>query len=95
MKVTSKKYEQNASSTLARLGLAEIVEHYEKIFQDLTEQPILIGHSFGGLIVQILLDNGFGKAGVAIDGVPPRGVRLVLFQNIKVYFQYYQNQLAA
>ena len=42
--------------------------------EDLTEQPVLIGHSFGGLIVQMLLDRGLGTAGVAIDPAPPRGV---------------------
>ncbi len=40
----------------------------------LPEPPILVGHSFGGLIVQILLDRGLGACGVAIDPAPPRGV---------------------
>jgi pimeloyl-ACP methyl ester carboxylesterase len=33
-----------------------------------------MGHSFGGLIVQLLLDRGLGAVGVSIDGVPPKGV---------------------
>lgn len=61
-------------SPLAGLGVAEIVAHYEGIVRSLDEPPILIGHSFGGLFVQILLDRGLGKAGVAIDSAPPRGV---------------------
>ena len=61
-------------SPLAGLGIAEIVAHYEGIVRSLDEPPILVGHSFGGLFVQILLDRGLGRAGVAIDSAPPRGV---------------------
>jgi len=59
---------------LARVGIAEIVDHYAAIIAGLEELPILIGHSFGGLFVQLLLDRGLGVAGVAIDPAPPRGV---------------------
>ncbi len=45
-------------SALAGLGIAEIVDHYERIIRALPEPPILVGHSFGGLFVQILLDRG-------------------------------------
>ena len=62
------------SPTLRGLGIQEIVDHYQSILQRMPTRPILIGHSFGGLFVQILLDRGFGRAGVAIDSAPPRGV---------------------
>jgi len=61
-------------SPLAGLGIEEIVAHYERLIRELPEPPILIGHSFGGLFTQILLDRGLGAAGVAIDSAPPRGV---------------------
>lgn len=61
-------------SALAGLGIAEIVDHYEQVIRALPEPPILVGHSFGGLFVQILLDRGLGACGVAIDPAPPRGV---------------------
>jgi len=61
-------------SPLRGLGIGEIVDHYERIIRSLDEPPILVGHSFGGLFVQILLDRGLGAAGVAIDPAPPRGV---------------------
>ena len=61
-------------SALAGLGLLEIFEHYAKFVRTLDEPPILIGHSFGGLTVQVLLDRGLGAAGVSIDGTPPRGI---------------------
>jgi pimeloyl-ACP methyl ester carboxylesterase len=59
---------------LARLGIAEIVDHYDAIVRALPEPPILIGHSFGALTTQILLDRGLGVCGVAIDSAPPKGV---------------------
>src|SRR6476619_2374193 len=62
-------------SPIEALTLPAVVEHYERIIGELDEPPLLIGHSQGGLIVQILLDHGFGAAGVAIDSVPPEGVR--------------------
>lgn len=61
-------------SPLAGLGIGEIVDHYERLIRPLPEPPVLIGHSFGGLFVQILLDRGLGAAGVAIDSAPPNGV---------------------
>jgi pimeloyl-ACP methyl ester carboxylesterase len=61
-------------SRLSSLTIKDLVDHFEEHIQLLPEPPILIGHSFGGLIVQMLLDRGLGKAGVAIDAGPPRGV---------------------
>src|SRR5437588_3824722 len=45
-------------SSIATLGLGDIVDHYEGIIQGLDQPPIIMGHSFGGLIAQILLDRG-------------------------------------
>lgn len=59
---------------LASVGVTEIVDHYEKIIRALPNKPLLVGHSFGGLFVQMLLDRGLGSGGVAIDSAPPRGV---------------------
>jgi pimeloyl-ACP methyl ester carboxylesterase len=59
---------------LAEIGVKELVDHFEEIIRKLPEPPILIGHSFGGLIVQQLLDRGLGSAGVGLDAVAPEGV---------------------
>ena len=59
---------------IAALTIKDLVDHFEKHIRSLPEAPIIIGHSFGGLIVQMLLDRGLGAAGVAIDAGPPRGV---------------------
>ncbi len=62
------------SDDLACIGIGEIVDHYAAIIRKMESPPILIGHSFGGLFVQLLLDRGLGAAGVAIDSAPPRGI---------------------
>lgn len=65
---------RNPDPRLATITIKALVDHFEAQVRALPEQPILIGHSFGGLIVQMLLDRGLGAAGVAIDAGPPRGV---------------------
>jgi pimeloyl-ACP methyl ester carboxylesterase len=57
-----------------KLGIGEIVDNYASIIREFPTEPILVGHSFGGLFVQLLLDRGLGAAGVAIDPAPPKGV---------------------
>ena len=50
-------------------SITDIVDHYDKIIRGLDRPPIIIGHSFGGLLTQLLLDRGLGAAGVAlVDG---------------------------
>lgn len=61
-------------AALEGLGIAEIADHYATLVRGVETPPILMGHSFGGLIVQILLDRGLGAAGVAIDSAPPKGI---------------------
>jgi pimeloyl-ACP methyl ester carboxylesterase len=58
----------------AGIGIDEVIEHHARIVAALPASPVLIGHSFGGLVVQALLDRGLGRAGVAIDPAPIRGV---------------------
>lgn len=58
----------------AGLGIGEIVDHLEKIIRALPESPIIMGHSFGGLMTQLLLDRGLGAAGVAFEPAQPRGI---------------------
>src|SRR5690242_19287751 len=55
-------------------GIAEVAEHFAKIVDGQPSKPIIIGHSFGGLITQVLLGRGLGLAGVAIDPAPIKGV---------------------
>ncbi|MFC3712295.1 alpha/beta hydrolase [Sphingoaurantiacus capsulatus] len=59
---------------LGSLRIGQIVDHYADFIRTLPEPPVLIGHSFGGLIVQLLLDRGLGAAGIALDPAPIGGV---------------------
>jgi pimeloyl-ACP methyl ester carboxylesterase len=53
------------------LTVPAIVEHLEGVVSELDKPPIIMGHSAGGLLTQILLEHGYGAAGVAIDSAPP------------------------
>ena len=68
-------------SALNGLGITEIVDHYAEVVRSLDRPPIVIGHSFGGLVAELLLDRGLGAAGVALSPAPVKGVlRLPLAQ---------------
>ena len=56
------------------IGIARATDHFAAFVRALPEPPIVIGHSMGGLITQILLDRGLGYAGVAIQPSRPRGL---------------------
>lgn len=68
---------------VAGVGLREVVARYEEVIRNLDEAPVIIGHSFGGAITQILLDRGLGRAGVAIDSAPVKGVLPLPFSTLK------------
>ena len=78
-------------SPIARVTVHETVAHLERIIGELDQPPILMGHSFGGALVQILLDHGYGAAGVAIDSVPTEGVRKVPASQVKASFPVLHN----
>jgi pimeloyl-ACP methyl ester carboxylesterase len=61
-------------SALNGLGLGEVVDHYEGIVRGLGRPPVIMGHSFGGLVAELLLDRGLGAAGVAISPAQVKGV---------------------
>jgi pimeloyl-ACP methyl ester carboxylesterase len=71
-------------SSFATLGLTEVIDHYEQFIRGLESAPIIIGHGVGGLVTQILLDRGWGAAGVAIASAPPKGVLRSVFGNLKL-----------
>jgi pimeloyl-ACP methyl ester carboxylesterase len=73
-------------SPLKRLKLKAVVDHYERIIRKLDAPPIIMGHSFGGLITQMLIDRGLGSAGVAIDSAQTAGVPVLPFSTLRVGF---------
>ena len=67
----------------ASLGIQEIVDHYEAVIRELDQPPVLIGHSYGGLFVELLLDRGLGRAGVAMSPAPPKGILVLPLSTLK------------
>jgi pimeloyl-ACP methyl ester carboxylesterase len=57
------------------VGIAEIVDHYAELIGTPDVKPILVGHSFGGLVAQELLAAGLAAAAVAVDPAPIKGVK--------------------
>ena len=55
-------------------SIGQVADHFEQIIRGLTRKPAIIGHSFGGLLTQILAGRGLAAASVAIDPAPFRGV---------------------
>jgi pimeloyl-ACP methyl ester carboxylesterase len=60
-----------------------VLERITDTIKALDEKPILIGHSMGGLIVQLLLQRDLAAAGVAIDSAPPMGVFTIKWSFLK------------
>jgi pimeloyl-ACP methyl ester carboxylesterase len=60
--------------SVAGFGVTQVADHFAEISAGLPEKPVVIGHSFGGLLAQNLLGRGIAAAGVAIDPAPIKGV---------------------
>jgi pimeloyl-ACP methyl ester carboxylesterase len=73
---------QNPQS-IANHGVPEVADSYSKFMARLAEKPIVIGHSFGGLLAQILLGRGDAAAAVAIDPAPIKGVWQLPFSALR------------
>jgi pimeloyl-ACP methyl ester carboxylesterase len=61
-------------SPMKGLGITRIVDHYDTIIRGLDSPPIVMGHSIGGTVLQLLLDRGLGRAGVGIAPGTVKGV---------------------
>jgi alpha-beta hydrolase superfamily lysophospholipase len=73
-------------SSFASLGLKDVVDHYEQIIRELETPPIIIGHGIGGLVTQILLDRGWGAAGVAVASAPVKEIARLPLSILKLAF---------
>jgi non-heme chloroperoxidase len=82
---TTEATRKNARA-VAGYGVTEIADHIAKQLEALGKKPILIGHSFGGLLVQNLLGRDLAAAAIAIDPAPPKGVPELPFSALKSAF---------
>jgi pimeloyl-ACP methyl ester carboxylesterase len=71
---------------IERLTIPEVIAHLESIVAALDSPPILMGHSAGGTFVQILLDHGFGAAGVTFNSAPTEGVLVTPWSQVRALF---------
>ena len=78
-------------SPIERVTVPQIVDRLESVVRELASPPILMGHSAGGAFVQVLLDHGFGAAGVAINSAPTEGVVVTPFTQLRSAFPVLKN----
>ncbi|GAA0624193.1 alpha/beta fold hydrolase [Sporichthya brevicatena] len=76
---------------IAELTVPATVDHLESVIKGLDRAPIIMGHSFGGTLTQLLLARGLGAAGVVIDSAPTEGVHVNPPSQIKSLFPVLNN----
>ncbi|MBF5042251.1 alpha/beta hydrolase [Aggregicoccus sp. 17bor-14] len=69
---------------VAGQSLGSVTAHFEEVIGQLRQKPIVIGHSTGGLITQILAGRGLAAGAAAIDPGPFRGVLPLPYSSLKV-----------
>jgi len=75
----------------ARKKVGQVADHYTTIIGRLKKKPAVIGHSFGGLLTQIVAGRGLSVASVAIDPAPFRGVLPLPLSALKAAFPVLRN----
>lgn len=79
---------QNADKRLGKIRFTDVLSHYETFLDTLqNKQPILIGHSMGGLLVQKLIEKEKGVLGICITSAPPQGIITLKWSFIKANLQ--------
>jgi len=78
-------------SPIERVTVPQILERLEGVIKGLDTPPILMGHSAGGVFVQLLLDRGYGAAGVAINSAPTEGIPVLPLSQIKSTFTVFKS----
>src|SRR4051812_9199151 len=79
------------TSPIEAVTVPQIIERLEGIVGALDAPPIIMGHSAGGVFTQILLDHGFGAAGVAINSAPTEGVKRIPLSQVRASFPVLKN----
>ncbi|MET8912324.1 alpha/beta fold hydrolase [Micromonospora sp. NPDC004551] len=76
---------------IAAQRITPIVDHYAEIIRGLPRPPIIMGHSFGGLIAQLLMDRGLGAAVVGLHPVAVKGVLKLPLSTLRSGFPILRN----
>jgi pimeloyl-ACP methyl ester carboxylesterase len=78
-------------SIIADLTVPETVDHLAGVIEGLDRPPIIMGHSFGGTLTQLLLARGLGASGVAINSAPPEGIRVSPLSQVRSFLPILKN----
>jgi non-heme chloroperoxidase len=81
------------ADVFAHKTVGQVAQHFEEVVGQLTKKPVVIGHSFGGLLAQILAGRGVSAASVAVDPAPFRGVLPLPISALKSAFPVLGNPL--
>lgn len=76
---------------IANLTVPETLHHLATVIEKVETPPIIMGHSFGGTLTQLLLARGLGSAGVVVDSAPTEGVRVNPLSQAKSLFPALKN----
>ncbi|MBM7516714.1 alpha/beta hydrolase [Nocardioides nitrophenolicus] len=79
--------------TLAGTSVPDVADHVQQVIEGLDRRPVVIGHSFGGLLAQIIAGRGLAAGTVAIDPAPSQGVLPLPFSALKASFPVLGNPL--
>jgi pimeloyl-ACP methyl ester carboxylesterase len=77
--------------SIADHGIDDVVEHYTGIFDSLPEPPVLVGHSFGGMIAEKLLGMDRAQGAVAIDAAQIKGVLPLPLSSLRATLPVFKN----
>ena len=80
----------NADS-LSGVGVGQVADHVAEVIGHLDRKPVVVGHSFGGLLVQIVAGRGLALSTVSIDPAPSRGVLPLPYSALKASFPVLRN----
>ncbi len=81
------------ADSLAGTSVTDVADHVAEVIAGLDRKPVIVGHSFGGLLVQIIAGRGLAAATVTIDPAPSRGVLPLPFSSLKAAFPVLGNPL--
>ncbi|WP_411699486.1 alpha/beta hydrolase [Conyzicola sp.] len=79
------------ADVIAKLTVPETVDHIAAQIEALPRPPIIMGHSFGGTLTQLLLARGLGASAVVVDSAPTEGVRVTPLSQARSLFPALKN----
>jgi pimeloyl-ACP methyl ester carboxylesterase len=82
---------RTSAATIAGKGIDDVVAHYAAIAATFDRKPVLVGHSFGGMIAQKMLGKDLAAAAVAIDAAQIKGVLALPLSSLRATLPVFRN----